>query len=206
MASSIPLHFQIELSESFIHTFYCSPLPLFFSPEQGCTCNPSADPALYTLDLHEALAMPYGQSLQKSLKHIISIVPVLLYVPKFSTQRLLFHYDGTPNSAELIRKFLHLFQLNITDSIATIVSPSFIPKSKLREEQELIQLIRIHTKETSFIKFNFSKIRDFWSYATQQQCTLLVTSKANQIALTKVFFQVDEDQLLKAQLSFYLSI
>lgn len=107
--------------------------------------------------------MPYGRSLQKSLKHIISIVPVLLYVPKFSTQRLLFHYDGTPNSAELIRKFIQLFQLNMTGSKATIVSPSFIPKSKLREEQDLIQLIRVHTKETSFIKFNFSKIGDFWS-------------------------------------------
>lgn len=206
MASSIPFHFQVELPESLIHAFYCSPLPLYFSPEKGCTCNPLADSAIYTLALNKALTWPNSEVLQKSLEYKSVTVPILLYAPKFSTQRLLFHYDGTPNSAELIRKFIQLFQLNITGSKATIVSPSFIPKSKLREEQDLIQLIRVHTKETSFIKFNFSKIGDFWSYATQQQCTLLVTSKANQIALSKLCFQVYEDKLPNEHLSIYLSI
>lgn len=206
MSSSISFYFKTQFPESLIHEFYYSQLPPAFSPKHSSSYIPSTVPALYTLDLHKAFHRLYNHDLQKSLEFKSPTVPILLYAPKFSAQRLLFHYDGTPNSVELIRKFIHLFQLIISDSIATIISPNFIPKSKLKEEQELIQFISVHTKEASFIKFNFSKIEDFWLYATQHHCTLLVTSKANQIALTKVFFQVNEDQPPNERLSFYLSI
>lgn len=206
MDTSQSLNFQTEFPESLIQSVFDSQLPPSFSPKKSSSYIPSNVPALYTLDLHKAFEWLYSHDLQKSLEFKSPTVPILLYAPKFSVQRLLFHYDGTPNSVELIRKFIHLFQLIISDSIATIISPNFIPKSKLREEQELIQFISVHTKEASFIKFNFSKIGDFWTYATQHHCTLLVTSKANQIALTKVFFQVYDDKLPNQDLSFYLSI
>src|SRR5690606_308876 len=103
--------------------------------------------------------------------------PLLLYDEAFSFDRLLFHYQGTPESAQLIKRFVALFEANIKSSSATIISPGFIPKSKIKEEQELIQLITRATSETSFIKFNFSKIGDFWSYAVKHKCTLLVTTK-----------------------------
>ncbi|MBM3426693.1 MAG: hypothetical protein FJX97_06840 [Bacteroidetes bacterium] len=199
------LNFQTEFPESLIQSFYDSQLPPSFSPKQGVLIS-SKPPALYTLELYKAFTWLNSYHLQKFSEYKSVIVPLLLYAPKFSVQRLLFHYDGTRNSAKLIREFIQLFQLIISDSIATIISPNYIPKSKLREEQELIQFIRVHTKEASFIKFNFSKIEDFWLYATQHHCTLLVTSKANQIALSKLFFQVNEDQPPNERLSFYLSI
>ncbi len=205
MDTNESLFLQTEISESLIHSFYDSQLPSTFSPKCSILIS-SKSPALYTLELCKVFTLPYSLHLQKSLAYRSVTVPILLYAPKFSVQRLLFHYDGTRNSAELIRRFIQLFQLIISESIATVISPNFIPKSKLREEQELIQFIGIHTKETSFIKFNFSKFGDFWSYATQHHCTLLVTSKANQIALTKVFFQVDENKLPNEHPSIYLSI
>src|SRR5690606_8251812 len=98
----------------------------------------------------------------------------------------LFHYDGTPASANLIKKFIGLFRHQIGESKATIISPSFIPKSKIKEEQELIQLVSQSTRETSFIKFNFQRIGDFWSYAVKHDCSLLVTTKSYQSDLAKV--------------------
>jgi hypothetical protein len=133
-------------------------------------------------------------------------IPVLLFDKELSTERLLFHYDGTPASAVLIKKFIALFEDNIHESKATIISPSFIPKSKMKEEQEIVQLVSNAVAETSFIKFNFTRIGDFWSYAVKHKCTLLVTTKNYQADLAKVLFHFYKGGMWYDRLSFYLSV
>jgi hypothetical protein len=105
----------------------------------------------------------------------------------------------------LIRRFVELFELAIGNSSATIISPSFIPKSKMKEEQELIQLVTKTTAETSFIKFNFNRIGDFWSYAVKHECTLLVTTKNYQADLAKILFHFYKGGMWYNRLSFYLA-
>ena len=107
----------------------------------------------------------------------------------------------------LIDDFRHVeFKNLIGESKATIISPSFIPKSKIREEQEIIQLVSSTTRETSFIKFNFNRIGDFWSYAVKHDCTLLVTTKNYQADLAKVLFHFYKGKIWSEKLSFYLSV
>ncbi|MBD8487146.1 hypothetical protein IFO69_00160 [Echinicola sp. CAU 1574] len=148
--------------------------------------------------LHEA---DYPQVLEKRPCGI----PLFLYDKNISFRKVLFHYDGTPSSAKIIRDFLMMFEVQVVESQATIISPSFIPKSKIAEEQALIQLISDHTKETSFIKFNFTKIGDFWSYATKRDCSLLVTTKDYQADLAKVLFHFYKGDVWHDNLSFYLA-
>ncbi|WP_162340449.1 hypothetical protein [Cyclobacterium salsum] len=161
---------------------------------------------LYTARLPKVLDWLHGLDYPKAMESEPCEVPVLLYDRELSFERLLFHYDGTPASAKIIKQFLELFSENISNSKATIISPAFIPKSKLKEEHEIIQEVRNRTAETSFIKFNFNRIGDFWSYAVKHQCTLLVTTKNNQADLAKVLFHFYKGGMWYERLSFYLAL
>lgn len=203
-----PQALRFELPVDALNEFYCSELMESFKPSssQSSFCHDSEDPSLFSIDLYKTLDWLHNHDYPKPLEKEVCPIPVLLYVPKFSTHHLLFHYDGTPASAELIRKFISLFGNLIHESKATIISPSFIPKSKIREEQEIIHLVSTSTHETSFIKFNFSRIGDFWSYAVKHNCTLLVTTKNYQADLAKVLFHFYKGKIWSDQLSFYLSV
>ncbi|TDQ13500.1 hypothetical protein DFQ04_3534 [Algoriphagus boseongensis] len=200
--------FKFELPETLLKEFHGQALVNSFQPEQKESelFQADQDISLFSVDLYKTLDWLHSHDLPKPLEREVCPVPVLLYVPKFTTDHLLFHYDGTPNSARLIRNFVTLFENLISESKATIISPSFIPKSKIREEQEIIQLVSSTTRETSFIKFNFSRIGDFWSYAVKHQCTLLVTSKNYQSDLAKVLFHFYKGEIWSDKLSFYLSL
>lgn len=163
-------------------------------------------PVLYTAHLPRILDWLHGLDQPSPLEKEPCDTPVLLYDKELSFERLLFHYDGTPASAKIIKHFLLLFSNNLQGSKATIISPAFIPKSKLKEEQELIQEVTNHISETSFIKFNFNRIGDFWSYAVKHQKTLLVTTKNNQSDLAKVLFHFYKGGLWYDKLSFYLAL
>lgn len=203
-----PYSLKFELPESLLQDFYCTSLLESFNPSdpKSSFCTSSADPGLIAVDLYKTLDWLHSHEMPKSLEKEVCPIPVLLYVQHFSTNHLLFHYDGTPTSAELIRKFITLFENLIGESKATIISPSFIPKSKIKEEQELIHLVSSKTQETSFIKFNFTRIGDFWSYAVKHDCTLLVTTKNYQADLAKVLFHFYKGKIWSDQLSFYLSL
>ncbi|AFL86256.1 hypothetical protein Belba_3773 [Belliella baltica DSM 15883] len=189
---------------------YCSSLPSNF-PENlskgagSVMCNPNQAPSLFSAHLPEVLDWLHGMDIPKGLEENPCQIPVLLFDKELTMEHLLFHYDGTPASAQLIFNFINLFKNTIKGSKATIISPSFIPKSKLREEQEIIQAVSNATFETSFIKFNFSRIGDFWSYAVKHKCTLLVTSKNYQADLAKVLFHFYKGGMWYNRLSFYLS-
>ena len=199
---------KFELPAELLTEFYCKKLVASFSPgdPKSSYCNLTEEPGLITADVYKILEWLHSIDLPKPLEKEVCEIPVLLNVPDFSTKHLLFHYDGTPQSAELIRKFISLFESLIGGSKATIISPSFIPKSKIREEQEIIQLVSSIVSETSFIKFNFTRIGDFWSYAVKHNCTLLVTSKTYQADLAKVLFHFYKGEIWSDRLSFYLSI
>ena len=203
-----PQALKYELPEDVLKEFYSKDLEESFSPNvQEVHFFHSFDqPSLFTIDLYKTLEWLHAHDYPKPLEKEVCNVPVLLFVPEFSTNRLLFHYDGTPNSADLIRKFVYLFKNLIGNSKATIISPCFIPKSKMREEQEIIQLVSSNTRETSFIKFNFTRIGDFWSYAVKHDCTLLVTTKNYQADLAKVLFHFYKGAIWSEKLSFYLSV
>ena len=203
-----PYLLRYELPEDVVKEFYSEELTKSFSPSSiaDSYVNGKDFPSLFTIDLYKTLAWLYQHDYPKPLEKEVCPVPVLLHVPEFSISHLLFHYDGTPNSADLIRKFIHLFKNIIGCSKATIISPCFIPKSKMREEQELIQLISAKTEETSFIKFDFNRIGDFWSYAVKHDCTLLVTTKNYQADLAKVLFHFYKGKIWSDKLSFYLSV
>lgn len=201
---------RFSVPEEIVHSHYCSVLPGDFAKHitecgNGLICSPESDPSLFTAHLPEVLDWLHGLEKPKGLEEEPCEIPVLLFDKELSTEKLLFHYDGTPASARLIRNFVDLFQENIKDSKATIISPSFIPKSKLREEQEIVQLLSQSTAETSFIKFNFTRIGDFWSYAVKHNCTLLVTTKYYQSDLAKVLFHFYKGGMWYDRLSFYLS-
>ncbi len=193
-----------------ISAHYCEELPLGFAEKiafigSSLTINPEKGPTLYTANLPKVLDYLHAQDKALPLENQPCNVPVLLFDKYLSMEKLLFHYDGTPTSASLIRNFIKLFGDNIKDSKSIIISPCFIAKSKHREEQEVVQLVRGATEETSFIKFNFNRIGDFWSYAVKHQCTLLVTSKNEQAALAKVLFHFYKGGMWYHRLSFYLA-
>ncbi|TFV97093.1 hypothetical protein E4S40_00085 [Algoriphagus kandeliae] len=209
MEIKTPLSIKFHLPDEIMREYNCPVLARDFWPgqEESLMCDSlDGDPSLVTIDLTKILDWLRQEELPKPLEKEVCDIPVLLFVPDFSTNHLLFHYDGTPQSAQLIRHFINLFQNKIKNSKATIISPSFIPKSKIKEEQELIQLVAKSTRETSFIKFNFMRIGDFWSYAVKHHCTLLVTTKNYQSDLTKVLYHFYKSKLWSDQLSFYLSI
>jgi hypothetical protein len=199
---------KFELPESILKEYHCKELAEGFKPTKTDVglCFDNQDVSLFSVNLNQVLEWLHSHDLPKPLEKEVCNIPVLLFVPDFSTQHLLFHYDGTPQSAELIRKFIKLFGRLIKKSKATIISPSFIPKSKIKEEQELIQQVAHATSETSFIKFNFLRIGDFWSYAVKHECTLLVTTKNYQADLTKVLFHFYKGRIWSDRLSFYLSV
>lgn len=201
---------KFAVPEDIISPHYCNKLPEGFPVHltkggKGLICSPEQGPSLFTAHLPEVLEWLHGLEKPKGLEEEPCRIPVLLYDREMSTESLLFHYDGTPASAKLIRNFIELFQENIKDSKATIISPCFIPKSKLKEEQEIVQLVTQSTAETSFIKFNFTRIGDFWSYAVKHKCTMLVTTKSYQADLAKVLFHFYKGGMWYDRLSFYLS-
>jgi len=199
---------KFELPEEILNEYHCREFPEGFQPTNPLTglCFDSEDITLFSVDLYQVLDWLHTHDLPKPLEKEVCSIPVLMFVHKFSAQHLLFHYDGTRQSAELIKNFTKLFGPLIKHSKATIISPSFIPKSKMREEQELIQQVSQATNETSFIKFNFLRIGDFWSYAVKHECTLLVTTKNYQADLTKVLFHFYKGKIWSDSLSFYLSV
>ncbi|WP_243431400.1 hypothetical protein [Algoriphagus lutimaris] len=199
---------KFDLPPQLINVFHQEILEEKFNPAIELTSHvfDESNHTLFSLDLNQVLDWLQTHEYPKSLEKEPCQTPVLLYVPKFSLNHLLFHYDGTSDSARIIHKFLYLFQDLIKGSKATIISPSFIPKSRSKEEQEIIQKITSATMETSFIKFNFMRIGDFWSYAVQHDCTLLVTSKTYQQELSNVLFDFYKGNLWDDQLSFYLSL
>ncbi len=193
-----------EILKEFHETSFCED----FRPDSDRCSNikENSEPTLFSVNLNKALDWLHSHDLPKPLEKEACKVPVLLFVPGFSTEHLLFHYDGTPQSAELISKFLLLFGHLIKNSKATIISPSFIPKSKIKEEQDVINLVSQATAETSFIKFNFLRIGDFWSYAVKHNCSLLVTTKQYQADLAKVLFHFYKGKMWSDRLSFYLAL
>ena len=191
-------HFYSKLPKDFDQSVLC--------PVAGHKNIGLNSPSLYTAHLPEILDWLHTLDKPKALESHPCGVPLLLFDEMLSFDRLLFHYDGTPDSARLIDQFLKLFSLNLRNSKATIISPAFIPKSKQKEEQEIIRQVSALTAETSFIKFNFNRIGDFWSYAVKHHCTLLVTSKNNQADLAKVLFHFYKGGMWYDRLSFYLSI
>ncbi|PRY86205.1 hypothetical protein [Mongoliibacter ruber] len=195
--------------DEIVSTHYCGRLPSGFSlhlnKEGTVNCSPELGPSLYTAHLPEVLDWLHQLERPLPLEKEPCTIPVLLFDDMLSFDRLLFHYDGTPASAKLIKNFVDLFEENIGESKATIISPAFIPKSKQREEQEIVQLLASKTAETSFIKFNFNRIGDFWSYAVKHKCTLLVTTKNYQSDLAKVLFHFYKGGMWYNKLSFYLS-
>ncbi len=202
---------HFEIPENLLRAHYYEQLPGDFYEKVSKSDLPLVEisdqqtPLLITANLPKVLDWLHDQDQPNVLENNVCDIPLLLYDHELSTEKILFHYDGTPSSARIIKNFIFLFQPLIQESQATIISPCFIPKSKLAEEQELIQLITGATKETSFIKFNFTKIGDFWSYATKNQCTLLVTTKSYQAELAKVLFLFYKGERWYDQLSFYLA-
>jgi len=195
-----------------VREHYFQKMPSGFSEELHKESSCEGDgrgfirPTLYSANLLSILDWLHGLKKPGILQEKPCPTPLLLCENNLSFDRLLFHYDGNPESAQLIKRFLEMFELNIKGSNATIISPSFIPKAKMKEEQELIQLITRSTAETSFIKFNFNRIGDFWSYAVKNECTLLITTKNYQADLAKVLFHFYKGGMWYERLSFYLAI
>lgn len=201
---------SFEVPEEIILSHYADRLPDNFGKKLQLGLRTYSEvkelkPTLYTAHLPEVLDWLHGMDMPKALENEPCDIPVLLFDKELSTEKLLFHYDGTPASAKLIKNFIHLFQDLIKDSKATIISPSFIPKSKLKEELEIVNMVNEFTAEASFIKFNFNRIGDFWSYAVKHECTLLVTTKYYQADLAKVLFHFYKGGMWYDRLSFYLS-
>jgi hypothetical protein len=203
-----PQALRFQFPADTLKEFYCGEFPQGFAPSRPVyrVNYESYEPSLVTVDLCKMLDWLHSEEKPRDFENEICEIPILLYVSDFSLKHLLFHYDGTQSSADLIRKFIRLFGNLIGDSMATIISPCFIVKSKLREEQEIIQLVSQSTQETSFIKFNFLKIGDFWSYGVKHDCTLLITAKNYQADLAKVLFYFYRGKIWSNRLSFYLSV
>jgi len=200
-------NFEIPEALLQLHCFSKAPAELITNnpPPLSIVTDSVADPSLITGHLPQILEWLHGLDKPKMLERNTCDIPLLLFDHVISMDRILFHYDGTSNSAKIIKNFIALFSDLIQQSQVTIISPSFIPKSKLVEERQLIELISAHTAETSFIKFNFSKIGDFWSYATKHECHLLVTSKSYQSDLAKVLFHFYKGERWYDKLSIYLA-
>ncbi|SHM93624.1 hypothetical protein SAMN04488057_104447 [Cyclobacterium lianum] len=194
----VTAHVNLPLAKDFTGRMTANPLEKSVLPDVKAQ--------LYTARLPAILDWLHGLDHPEKFESEPCSIPVLLYDRELSFEHLLFHYDGSPASAGIIKHFLYLFANNIQDSKSTIISPAFIPRSKLKEEQEIIQEVGNHTAETSFIKFNFDRIGDFWSYAVKHQCTVLVTSKQHQADLAKVLFHFYKGGMWYDRLSFYLAI
>lgn len=205
---------QFTFSPTLVRQHFGNMLPINFMEQIGkvpftFSDAPNTDidkkkPILYSAPLPGILDWLHSFEKPQILEEKPCMTPLLFYDVTPSTDRLLFHYEGHAESAHLIRHFIEVFALNIKTSHAVIISPCFIPKSKLKEEQDLIQLVRDATAETSFIKFNFSKMGDFWSYAVKHRSTLLVTTKNNQAEWAKLLFHFYKGGMWYDKLSLYL--
>lgn len=164
----------------------------------------SRQPVLLTVDLSQSLQVLVEKDLPEEIDENRCSSPILMYGSPYSVQDILIHYDGTLQSFSMIKRFVRNFYPQIAQSHATIISPNHIPKSKIREEQELLQLVAHAVDETSFIKFNFEKIEDFRQYSVKKGGTLLVSSKRNTIALFKLLLKEAQAELEASQISFYL--
>ncbi|GGF29584.1 hypothetical protein [Echinicola rosea] len=112
--------------------------------------------------------------------------PLVIFDKQMSLQRILLHYDGKKESVKGIKGFVSIFEEELKQSHITVVSPDFIPKSKIAEEASLVRLLSQKSTETSFIKFNFNEINEFWNYSLKEEYTLLVTSKKNLVKFIKL--------------------
>lgn len=214
MQANSSVHRPFTFAPELVREHFGKRLPVNFMAQVGKvlgtisnsqdSTNITEGPILYSAPLPGILDWLHGQENPQILEEKPCMTPLLLYDITPSTERLLFHYEGNPESASLIRHFIELFSLNIQTSQAVIISPRFIPKSKVKEEQELIQLVRESTADTSFIKFNFNKMGDFWSYAVKHQSTLLVTTKNYQAELAKLLFHFYKGGMWYDKLSLYL--
>ncbi|AWW32380.1 hypothetical protein DN752_20780 [Echinicola strongylocentroti] len=104
-------------------------------------------------------------------------LPVVIFDKKISLEKILLHYDGKEQSARNIKYFVSMFENELKQSQVTIISPDFIPKSRIPKEASLVQLLSKKSSETSFIKFNFTQIEQFWNYGMRERYTMIVTSK-----------------------------
>jgi len=211
MEAKVNHRVNFEIPEEIITAHYFSEMPEGFGKQlflEGKKLHIPLrkSPTLYTANLPSVLEWLHGSDIPRSWENEPCEIPVLIYDKELTFERLLFHYDGTPASANLIHHFIKLFSNQLKESKATIISPSFIPKSKMKEEQEVIHAVSQATAETSFIKFNFHRIGDFWSYAVKHQCTLLITTKYYQADLAKVLFHFYKGGMWYDRLSFYLSV
>jgi hypothetical protein len=195
---------QFEIPENLLHFHEMKVIDKDFNPEEN-TGSGMDEPTLITANLPKVLDWLHDMDKPRELEKCPCGIPLLLFDQEVNTDRILFHYDGSEGSAQIIRNFIQLFGPRLNGSQATIISPSTIPKSKLPEEKELVDLINEHFSETYFIKFNFRKIGDFWSYATQNKCTLMVTSKRYQAELAKVLFLFYKGERWYDKLSIYLA-
>lgn len=203
------IHFnRFQLPPQILKEFHSKSLSSGFDPSVNSNPHSSIydSPSLITVNLNLVLKWLLDHPIPRELEKDPCSVPVLLYVPNFSLDHVLFYYDGSSSSVTLIDQFLKLFGQLISQSKATIISPSFIPKSRQKEEEEVIQKISAATHETSFIKLNFSKVGDFWSYAVHHNCNLLVISKVYQYDLSKILFNFYNQGVWDENLSFYLSL
>jgi len=195
---------QFEIPENLLHFHDMPVVDMDFNPEEDHRLG-AGDPTLISANLPGVLDWLHEMEKPRELEKNPCPIPLLLFDQEVNTDKILFHYDGSEGSAQIIRNFIQLFGPRIKDSQATIISPSFIPKSKLSEEKELVDLITENFSETFFIKFNFKKIGDFWSYATQNKCSLMVTSKRYQAELAKVLFLFYKGERWYDRLSIYLA-
>ena len=199
---------KFEIPDHFLNEFYSETLTSPFDPkyQNNPDGTENSSVSLIAIDLNQVLEWLLDHPFPRVIENEPCGTPVLLHVSNFSTKHILFYYDGTASSVYLIDHFLKLFKDLIKESKATIISPSFIPKSRLKEEEEVILKVSQATKETSFIKLNFSKIGDFWSYATKHKCTMLIVSKKHQSDLSKILFNFYSAGIWDENLSFYLSL
>ncbi|WP_143960917.1 hypothetical protein [Litoribacter populi] len=204
MATIAETALQFEIPENILKFHELESILREFDPKSG-DVKSGENPTLITANLPQVLEWLHNMDKPRELEKNPCDTPLLLFDHEVNTEKVLFHYDGSEGSAQIIKHFIKLFNPRLKSSQATIISPSFIPKSKLSEEKELVTLINEHFDETFFIKFNFRKIADFWSYATQTKCNLMVTSKKYQAELAKVLYHFYKGERWYDKLSIYLA-
>ncbi|GGZ14732.1 hypothetical protein GCM10007049_03340 [Echinicola pacifica] len=169
------------------------------------------DISRYEVDLKMILMnLPHIISWLKNKKNFLPLseaknqVPIIWYDQVINFDKILIHYDGSENSALIIHHFMEEMKEQLSNSSVTIISPRSLPKYRLADEQALVKSIQEYAKETSFIKLNFSKIGEFWSYAIKHDFKLLLTSKSYQDDLLKMMMHFDNQGIWGKRLSFYL--
>src|SRR5690606_28115700 len=108
---------QFSFPKELVKAHYCHKLPTGFQggllqvdSHEGAG-KPLGNPALYTAQLCKILDWLHGLEKPGILEEKPCLTPLLLYDEGLSFERLLFHYEGNPQSAQLIRRFVELFGL-----------------------------------------------------------------------------------------------